>query len=121
MQDALAAEVRLREGGGGNAGPVESVENQKQVSHTFHRPLKISQRRRDLHISTAPAWAAWKSGKPTPGFPLSHPAHAMTMSSLSSNQTQKKKGSRPLCGLLIILLNLSGPLRHEALSCSFFD
>jgi hypothetical protein len=29
------------------------MENQTQVSHAFHRPLKIP--RRDFHISTAPA------------------------------------------------------------------
>jgi hypothetical protein len=32
---------------------VESAENQTQVSHSSHRPLKIPQR--DFHISTAPA------------------------------------------------------------------
>jgi hypothetical protein len=40
--------------GRGNAGPVESVENQTQLFHAFHSPLKIPQTRRDLHISTAP-------------------------------------------------------------------
>jgi hypothetical protein len=92
MQNLVVAEVRLTpQGGRGNAGPVESVENQRRVSHAFHRPLKISQRRRDFHISTAPAYAVRKSGKPIPGFPLSHPAHAMTTTiSLSSNQKTKK-------------------------------
>ena len=53
MQTAIAAaEVELRERGRGNAGAVESVENQTQVSHSFHRPLKISQPRRDFHIPT---------------------------------------------------------------------
>jgi len=32
---------------------VESVENQTQVFHASHRPLKIPQNRRDFHISTA--------------------------------------------------------------------
>jgi hypothetical protein len=39
----------------GNDGPAKSVENQNQVSHPFHRSLEISQKRRDCHISTAPA------------------------------------------------------------------
>ena len=40
----------------GNAGAVESVESQKQASHSFHEPLgNLAKRRRDSHISTAPA------------------------------------------------------------------
>jgi hypothetical protein len=38
----------------GNAGAVESLENQPQVFHPSHRPLEISQQRRDFHIPTAP-------------------------------------------------------------------
>src|SRR5579863_10516819 len=38
----------------GNGGPVESVEKQKQLFPSFHRPLEISQKRRDSHITTAP-------------------------------------------------------------------
>src|SRR5579863_5653139 len=38
----------------GNGGPVESVEKQKQLFPSFHRPLEISQKRRDSHIPTAP-------------------------------------------------------------------
>jgi hypothetical protein len=34
---------------------VESLENQNQVSQASHRSLEISQKRRDSHISTAPA------------------------------------------------------------------
>jgi hypothetical protein len=35
---------------------VESVESQKQASHSFHEPLgNLAKRRRDSHISTAPA------------------------------------------------------------------
>jgi hypothetical protein len=41
--------------GCGNGGVVESVEKQKQLSHSFHHPLEISQRRRDFHIPTAQA------------------------------------------------------------------
>lgn len=36
----------------GKGGPVETVENQKQVSHRSHRPLEIP--RRDSHFPTAP-------------------------------------------------------------------
>jgi len=65
------------------------MENQTQVFHASHRPLKIPQNRRDFHISTATAYAAWKSGKPKIGFPLFHPAHAMTM--MVPYQPQKPK------------------------------
>jgi transposase len=37
----------------GTARPVETVENQKQVSHRSHRPLEIP-KTRDFHFSTAP-------------------------------------------------------------------
>ena len=43
----------------GNAGAVESVESQKQASHSFHEPLgNLANGRRDSHISTAPATRA---------------------------------------------------------------
>jgi transposase len=38
----------------GKGGPVETVENQKPVSHRSHRPLEIPQPRRDSHFPTAP-------------------------------------------------------------------
>jgi hypothetical protein len=41
--------------GRGNAGPVEAVENQTQVSHRSHRPLEIASG--DSHIPTATATA----------------------------------------------------------------
>jgi hypothetical protein len=96
MQSAVSASaIPIAEPEGrGNAWSVESVENQTQVFHASHRPLKIPQNRRDFHISTAWACTAWKSGKPNNGFPLSHPAHAMTMTVLSLNP-KPKKGSRP--------------------------
>ena len=37
----------------GKGGPVETVENQKPVSHRSHRPLEIP-KKRDSHFSTAP-------------------------------------------------------------------
>jgi hypothetical protein len=51
---------------------VESVENQTQVFHAFHRPLKIPQQRQDFHISTAPGvrrLEKWKTQKRFPTFP----------------------------------------------------
>jgi hypothetical protein len=40
----------------GNAGAVESVESHKQASPSFHEPLgNPAKKRRDSHISTAPA------------------------------------------------------------------
>src|ERR1017187_1447190 len=43
----------------GNGGAVESVESQKQASHSFHQPLgNLANSRRDSHISTAPASVA---------------------------------------------------------------
>jgi hypothetical protein len=43
----------------GNAGAVESVESQRQASHSFHEPLgNLANGRRDSHISTAPATTA---------------------------------------------------------------
>jgi hypothetical protein len=71
---------------------VESVENQTAVSHPFHRPLEISQKRRDFHIPTAPACAGWKSGKPKAGFPLFHAAQAMMMTVLVSKNQNRRKG-----------------------------
>src|ERR1022692_2256828 len=39
----------------GNGGAVESVESQKQASHSFHEPLgNLANSRRDSHIPTAP-------------------------------------------------------------------
>jgi hypothetical protein len=70
------------------------MENQTQVFHASHRPLKIPQNRRDFHISTAWACTAWKSGKPNNGFPLFHPAHAMTMTVLSlKSKTNERKSA----------------------------
>lgn len=48
----------------GKAGPVETVENQKAVSHSSHRPLEIPQQRRDSHFPTAPAAACPPKRKP---------------------------------------------------------
>jgi len=55
--------------GRGNAGLLDSEENQRQVSLAAHSPWK-SQKARFPH-SHRPG-EAWKSGKPKAGFPLSH-------------------------------------------------
>jgi len=47
----------------GKAGTVETVENQKPVSHRSHRPLEIPQKQRDFHFSTAPATATYTKPK----------------------------------------------------------
>jgi hypothetical protein len=41
---------------------VESVEKQKQLSHSFHRPLEISPTARDSHIPTAGLRCHGKAG-----------------------------------------------------------
>lgn len=55
---------------GGKDGPVEAVENQKQVFHRSHRPLEISPTTRDSHFPTAPTMRSFsgrKSRKPQSG------------------------------------------------------
>jgi hypothetical protein len=80
----------------GNAGAVERVENQKQVSHSSHSPLEISPTPRDFHIPTAQAGRAWKSGKPKPGFPLSHTRPAtMTTIHFGKSKSKSKSKSNP--------------------------
>jgi hypothetical protein len=80
---------------------VESPEKQKQLSRPFHRPLEISLRR-DSHIPTAWLRHGWKSRKPTAGFLLFH-AWLATMTPVSFSKKQNtKKGSRPLCGLVLL-------------------
>ncbi len=106
-------------GGRGNAGAMGRVENQNQVSHPSHSPLEIPQMRRDFHIRTAPACAWWKSGKPTPGFPLST-RHTRLRQPLYHWTQKPKKGSRPLRGLLIRFCRSSCG-RAAPISCSSFD
>jgi hypothetical protein len=99
MPDAVIAEVPLTEGRG-NAGSVESVENQRRVSHSFHRPLEISQKARDSHIPTARLRSHGKveNQRQVSHFPTAARDHDFCP--LSENQ-KPKKGSRPLRGLLI--------------------
>jgi len=71
------------------------MENQTAVFHASHRPLEISQKRRDFHISTASACAGWKSGKPKTGFPLFHAAQADDDDGSSlENQNRRKEVGR---------------------------
>jgi hypothetical protein len=74
---------------------VERGENQTQVSPSFHRPLEIWHTPPDFHIPTAQACAAWKSGKPQTGFPLSHTTQAtmIPVSFSTKPQTQERKSA----------------------------
>ena len=94
--------LKRRQNGCGNDGTVETMENQEQVFHRFHRPLEISPTTRDFHIPTAGLRPGWNSGKPKSGFPLFHPELAKTMGIPPDSNLKTKKGSRPLRGLLIL-------------------
>jgi hypothetical protein len=93
MPDAVIAEVPLTEGRG-NAGPVESVEKQKQLSHSFHRPLEISQKPRDFHIPTAQLRGHGKveNQKQVSHFPTA--ARDYHSCCLCKNQNQRKEVGR---------------------------
>jgi len=97
---------------------VESVEKQKQLSHSFHRPLEISQKARDFHISTARLRSHGKVENQKQVFHFPTAARDDDSCSLCENQ-KPKKGSRPLRGLLIPYLSPSG--RTEPVSCSSFN
>src|SRR5919198_394307 len=78
--------------GCGNAGPVESVEKQKQLFHSFHRPLEISPKARDSHIPTARLRGDGKveNQKQVSHFPTA--ARDDDCCSLSENETKKGVG-----------------------------
>ena len=64
--DGTVLEARkVTSGSGGKGGPVEAVENQKQVSHRSHRPLEISPTTRDSHFPTAAATSSVRRRKPS--------------------------------------------------------
>ena len=86
-------ESEAKQEGCGNAGAVESVENQKQDSHPSHRPLELSPTARDSHIPTARLRPGWKSGKPKAGFPLSH-AGLATMNPIYTSKDLKAHNGR---------------------------
>jgi hypothetical protein len=102
-RNTTCAGAQTRGKGCGNDGPLESTEKQRQLSRPSHRPLEISQRRRDSHIPTAQLRPGWKSGKPKAGFPLSHTWLA-TVTIVSSSENQKtKKGNRPPGDLFLLV------------------
>jgi hypothetical protein len=79
--------------GCGNDGAVESVESQKQASHSFHEPLgNLANSRRDFHISTAPTTKA--DGKVENQGQVSHFPTA-TISLISKKKNQSAGGLRP--------------------------
>ena len=104
--------------GRGNAGAVESVENQRQVSHAFHRPLEISQKARDSHIPTAglAAMEKWKTKTRFSNFPTA--ARNDNSCSLSEGQKTRKEVGR--CA--VSSFPIRSPYgRTEPVSCSLFD
>src|ERR1035438_10434861 len=77
----------------GNAGPVESVESQKQASPSFHEPLgNPANSRRDSHISTAPTMKA--DGKVENQHQVFHFPTA-TVSHISEEEKPKRGRASP--------------------------
>jgi hypothetical protein len=78
----------------GNAGVVESVESQKQASPSFHEPLgNPAKKRRDSHISTAPAARA--DGKVENQKQVSHFRHRPECIWISRTKTGPRAGCAP--------------------------
>src|SRR5437763_6743160 len=80
---------------------MESVESQRQASHSFHEPLgNLANSRRDSHIPTAPTTRAmekWKTKSrfptfPPPRIPLSQNKEPTTAGA-SPRQNQRKETS----------------------------
>jgi hypothetical protein len=72
---------------------VESVESQKQASHSFHEPLgNLAKGRRDSHISTAPAARA--DGKVENQKQVFHFPTAPSFS-FQRKKTKETRGLRP--------------------------
>jgi len=90
---AAAADPIAGPEGRGNAGPVERVEKQQQLSHSSHRPLGISQMARDSHISTAPLRGHGKVENQKQVSHFSTAAHDDD-SCLSENKNQRKEVGR---------------------------
>jgi transposase len=59
--EAVGAGTTKSPENGGKDGSVETVENQKPVSHRSHRPLEIPQPRRDSHFPTVPAISSFQA------------------------------------------------------------
>src|SRR5712664_4325776 len=81
------------------AGPWKAGKTKPRFPPSFHRPLEIRPTTPDFHIPTAQACAAWKSGKPQTGFPLSHTTQAtmipVSFSTKAQNQERKSAAARP--------------------------
>jgi hypothetical protein len=77
----------------GNAGAVESVESQRQASHSFHEPLgNLANTRRDSHIPTAPTTRAMEKWKTKSRFSTFPPPRFLSL----KTKTQKPNaGLRP--------------------------
>jgi hypothetical protein len=91
---------------------VESVEKQKRLSHSFHRPLEISQTARDFHIPTTQLRGHGKveNQKQVSHFPTA--ARDDDCCSLIPNP-KTKKGNRPLRGLFILTFQDHSVLEME--------
>jgi hypothetical protein len=97
---------------------MESVEKQKQLSHSFHRPLEISQTARDSHIPPARLHGHGKveNQKQVSHFPTAARDNDCCSLPLNTKTKERKSAAR---GLLILFL--PSALRRKPLSCSFFD
>ena len=99
---------------------MESVENQKQVSHASHRPLEISQTPRDFHIPTA---QRTPDGKVENQTQVSHFSTRRTRRRLRDlsiqNQKPRKDVGRYAASFPIFMLILHW--KRNPISCSFFD
>ena len=90
--------------GCGNAGFMESVEKQKQLSPSFQAPLEISPKARDSHIPTArrrPGWKSWKTTSRFSTFPRGSRDDSYGLSVLWTKR--QSNTDRPLRGLLSLL------------------
>jgi hypothetical protein len=98
-------------------GPWKEWKKQKQLSHSFHRPLEISQKARDFHIPTA-----WLRGhgkvenqKQVSHFPTAARDENCSLSEHPKNKERKSAATRPHHSLSIV------PGRTEPVSCSSFN
>ena len=70
---------------------MESVESQRRVSHSFHRPLEISRNARDSHIPTARLRGHGKVENPRQVSHFPTAARDDLSCSLSENQNKRKE------------------------------
>jgi hypothetical protein len=77
---------------------VERVEKQTPLSHSFHRPLEISQTARDSHIPTAQLRARGKVENQTQVFhfpTVARDYHDGSFAQNPKNQERKSAAARP--------------------------